>query len=193
MFQGVQAYQGNLVDLPKESVAETVETAQPPQNHLTSTSDEILKAAKEEAALILASAQSEANEQSAAILAKAGAEAEEILTTHVLQKVSALNLELWSSRIAMADVIERALERVIGEIGYNEAALMAVETSLREYRGEHKLSVTANGRTIERLQLVAIGRGADKYRQRQLARPSIFDRLCRLQTFGFICWRVNRC
>ncbi|MEL7428646.1 MAG: hypothetical protein AAFN43_01480 [Pseudomonadota bacterium] len=166
MFQGVQAYHGNVVGTPQE-----LEAAAPPPDapladdqgtgHEADTANQILRYAREEAASIVEMARSAANDEKDRILAEAHGEADLITANKAIDTVARLNLELWSSRIVMADVLEKALERIIGDIGHDNAAFLAVENALKDYSGEKSLKILASGHTADRLQLVAIGKKKD--------------------------------
>jgi flagellar biosynthesis/type III secretory pathway protein FliH len=166
MFQGVQAYHGNVVGTPQELEAvapqpDALYAHGEDAGHEADTASQILRYAREEAASIVEMARSTANDEKERILAEAHAEADLITVNKAIDTVARLNLELWSSRIAMADVLEKALERIIGDIGQDNAAFLAVENALKDYRGEKSLKILASGHTADRLQLVAIGKKKD--------------------------------
>ena len=58
----------------------------------------------------------------------------------------------------MVDVLEKALDRIIGDIGMEKATSLAISKALEDFRSEEGLEIQANGKTIERLQLFAVGR-----------------------------------
>jgi len=156
MFELSHAYSGAMVTPEIQGDGSLAPGAS--KTKAPATSEEILQAAREEAAGILEAANNDAQELRNQTLAQAQIDAEKIIAQTVNKAVTDLGLDLWSARYAIAGIVEQSLERMIGEIGETQACFRAVDQAAKLYASDKKLTVYADSETANRLRLVYMGR-----------------------------------
>lgn len=156
MFDQVETYSGNLVHSGAAPLTDDDHGATPSRPQ---TADEILEAARAEAAELIEAAQQEADVIKQSILTDAKAASEALIIENTISGVSHLKLDLWSSKTAMVEIVKQAVQSVIGPSNNNAALLAAVEHATHQYSEDHILNLRVSRKTADRLNLIAMGSG----------------------------------
>ena len=154
MFDQLQAYSGAMVS-PAGEEGIVASQAEPVFKEPT-TPEEILDHARQEAEKILAEAHEQANQIIADKLDEAGDFVELSVAEKVDEASNTLRLDLWSSRLALAEIVDSALRQMIGKLGQSEATLAAVTTAIETYCDKHTPTVYASDTTANRLELIGV-------------------------------------
>lgn len=181
MFEQIETYSGSLVDEAGQVSAAKTGSKEPGR---ALTADEILEAARAEAADILETAQAEAEQLRQAAQAEADAIAEKRILENAIAAARHLRLDVLSSKSGLVKVVEASLESVIGTIGDGTACLKAVEHASREYLDEHRLTLHVNRIVADRLNLLAMGAGKSlkDFGLTVVLDPALGDERCVLET-----------
>lgn len=156
MFDQVETYSGNLIHSGRVA---SEDGAQQASSLVPKTADEILEAARIEAAGILELAKQEAEAIKQAAMQEAETHSDETILKNAVAAANQLRLDLFCSKSAMVSIVSDALESILGPEKNSETALCAIENALTKVSDQSNLTISVSRKTADRLNLIAVGSG----------------------------------